>query len=159
VSFLVVAAPGAHAARPPQPPRPAGYDVTPSECLTDPGGGYYDYTVASADIGGPWDAYVYCRYQGRGLFHIAARHPIPSDGSQDDNFVKCVMNIGQYGSAAGADPGHYALRMNRIDGGTATLVYQQDTYEVVSVHTSDAPRGNNWDACANLPETSARTNR
>lgn len=148
--------PAAHAtAEPSPPPHAAGEDVTPRECLKYPGGDYIDSTVASANVSGsPSAAYLYCRYQGRGLFHVAARHPIPSNETANDNFVRCVMNIGDYGDEAPAGEGKYGQAMQRRDGGTATLIYEvndDNEYEIVSVFTNDGRRGNNWEACANSP--------
>lgn len=156
ISCVTLGGPGAHAAEPAQSPHPAGEDVTPRECLRYDDARYLDYTLASANVSGsPSDAYLYCRYPGRGLFHVAARHPVPSNETANDNFVRCVMNIGEYGDTTGQDDqGRYGQKMNRADGGTATFIYEvndANEYEIASVFTSDGARGNNWEACANLP--------
>lgn len=62
---------------------------------------------------------------------------MPGNETENDNFVRCVMNIGKCGDTTGQDDqGRHGQKMNRADGGTATFVYEvngDNEYEIVSV--------------------------
>ena len=155
VACWALSAPEAHAAKAEQPPHTAGYDVTPSECLSDDGRGgeYFDSTVASASVSAWSESYLYCRYPGRGMWHISERHHIDPEGYDDNNFVRCIMNFSDYGYDAPSNQPekNYAMEMKYGNGQVARLAYDKNTYEMVSAHTSGGPSGNDWSACATTP--------
>lgn len=88
--------------------------------------------------------YLYCGDPTKGIIHINAEHPIKEDGSDDENVANCARNIMHRGSEIPAAQGNRAYRITRAEGGSATLVWDENSNEVI-MFTSD---NNNWAACA-----------
>ncbi len=161
-SCLVLGSSAAQAAGPPQqPPRPADYSASASECLS--GAAEYNDYVGSfrADLAGN-HAYLYCGYETgpTGVWHTHSGsnpHPIDKDGGDDDSLYTCVENFGSYGYNVGEDPkneNNYIVEMP-LKKGTARIVYDVNSYAVVTVFTDGRARNNDWHGCAyDLPGSS-----
>lgn len=152
IAALPVQASGAYGASPQQPPRAAGYSATPSACLRGEVGP--DWDVASVNETGTDNKYLYCGSGATGVLHIdggAHPHPIDDNGADDDNLVNCVMNFGSYGHDGGEDANNYRMYMRLLNGQTAWLHYDKETYNVVTVYTTGAGEGNDWNQCGNYP--------
>lgn len=150
LACALVGAPAVQAAPPRQPSHPAGYQAAPSTCFS--GYGEPGDTVASFRAGVSGDAYVYCGSPSKGVIHIDADHTIDESGSDDDNFVNCVMNFSDYGKDVGysnRNPNHYIVDMN-LKNGKARAVYDVNSYEIITVFTIGG-EGNDWESCANFP--------
>lgn len=142
----------AYAAGPQQQPRAAGYSATPSACLRGEVGP--DWDVASVNETGTDNKYLYCGSGATGVLHIdggAHPHPIDESGADDDNVVNCVMNFGSYGHDGGEDRNNYRMYMRLLNGQTAWLHYDKESYNVVTVYTTGTAEGNDWNQCGNYP--------
>lgn len=161
VSCLVVGASTAQATAPAQPPRPNYYSASASECLS--GNAEYNDYVGSfrADVAGN-HAYLYCGYETgpTGVWHVHSGsnpHPIDRGGGDDDSLYTCVENFSSYGRNVGEDPSHennYVVDMP-LKTGAARIVYDVNSYAVVTVLTTGRQHSNDWAGCAyDLPGSS-----
>ncbi|WP_144312008.1 hypothetical protein [Actinopolyspora erythraea] len=134
---------------------PARAYTTASNCLDN---GPSAAIVGQVTVGGVFGRQIVlnCGDYTHGIIHIDSSHPISEDGSDDDAIVQCMSNILTMGYEYPANQGNIAYRIERPGGGTATIVYREDTvndyfenyHVVVSMYTSDS---NNWAACARYP--------
>lgn len=124
-----------------------GVRVTASSCLTGDSGPRE--RVATSN--GPSffsNVILYCGDPTKGVLHINAAHPISEDGSDDVNVRDCHNNIMFRGDEIPAAAGNRAWQIARPTGGSATLVFDSESNETITMFTSDS---NNWAACAAFP--------
>lgn len=124
----------------------------PSQCLfgeSEP----YERAWGLEPNNGAQPIQLLCGTPMKGVLHIDGSHPIPAD--QDNLFIWCGVNIlTKLHEDVPANPGHVAIKMNRTDGQSATMVWEESTGDVITLFTSDSPQGNNWAGCAgNLSPT------
>lgn len=91
------------------------------------------------------NVYLYCGDPTKGVIHIDAGHPIDENGADDEAVRQCHQNVMHFGHEVTANPGNRAWQIDRPDGGTATVVFDEDTLETITMFTSDS---NNCAACA-----------
>lgn len=91
-----------------------------------------------------------CGDPTRGVIHIDQGHPIAEDGSDDETIPRCMFNIltrsDRY-EIAPSNPRYEGLQIRRPSGGTATIIYDPENGQVVTMFTS-GDLGNDWAACA-----------
>lgn len=120
----------------------------PSACFNGDAGPRDTVSVAN----GPsffTNVILYCGDPTKGVIHIDAEHPIAEDGSDDENVQDCHKNVMFRGEEVRANAGNRAWQVARPSGGTATVVFDADTLETITMFTSDS---NNWAACARFPD-------
>lgn len=126
----------------------AGVTIVPASACFNGEAGPRDLVASS---NGPTffsNVSLFCGDPTKGVIHIDAEHPINANGSDDANVRNCHHNVMHRGSEVPANPGNRAWQITRPGGGSATVVFDANTLETITMFTSDS---NNWAACAAYP--------